>query len=246
MSARAKAQSDKIDRLMEEASEALVAMRYFDAERTCVEALSLAHQGHDYERMGRIVMPLQEARRQRRQMACDVKKLIRIEVYSDLEVLLTGAQAIKPGCYLLAPPLVGADARELRERALADNIPVLVAAREPETRLGLWPIVTVGPLTVRTKIPPPKKIDASWVQKACESLGDAAVAQIDPGECAADRVDHVMELLAAVVDHEKLHQSLRSACDEAHRDAVEEAARPKRASNRKVEEEEEFVEDDEV
>lgn len=246
MSARAKAQSDKIDRLMEEASDALVAVRYFDAERMCVEALSLAHQVHDYERMGRILMPLQESRRQRRQIACDVKKLIRIEVYSDLEALLTGAQPIKPGCYLLSPPLVGADARELRERALADNIPVLVAAREPETRVGLWPIVTVGPLTVRTRIPPPKKIDASWVQKACESLGDAAVAQIDPGECAADRVDHAMELLAAVVDHEKLHQALRAACEEAHRDAVDEAARPKRVNNRKLAEEEDFADEDEL
>lgn len=230
---------------MEEASEALVATQYFDAERLCVEALSLAHQAHDYERMGRILMPLQEARRQRRQQACDVKKLVKLEKYSDLEVLLTGVQPIKSGCYLLCPPLVGADARELRERAISERVPVLAVAREPETRLGLWPVVMVGPLTVRARIAPPKKLDANWVQKACEALGDAAVAMIDPGEAACDRVDHAMELLAAVVDHERLHQALRAACEEAHRDAVEEAARPKRPSNRKVEEEEDEFGDDE-
>ena len=226
MSGRVKAHAAKIDQLMEQASAELAATRAFEAERTAVEALRLAHQSQDFNQMTRILMPLQEARRLRRQQACDVKKVHRVSTYEALESLLNGSVALKPGCYLLEPPLVGADARELRERGLAERIPVLVVAREPETRLGQWPVVTVGPLTVRTRLAPPKKLDASWIQAAAEAIGEAAIAQLDPEESAESRVEHAMDLLAAVVDHERLHQVVRSICEEAHRDAVEFAARP--------------------
>ncbi|MFN3311207.1 MAG: ABC transporter permease, partial [Thermomonas sp.] len=42
---------------------------YFAAERLCLEALELAHKACDYERMARICLPLQEARRQKRDLA---------------------------------------------------------------------------------------------------------------------------------------------------------------------------------
>lgn len=220
MSGRANAVEHKIDRLMEEASAALAATRYFDAERLALEALHEAHQTQDYERMARIVLPLQESRRLRRQQAIDVKKLTRLKEYPELEALLTGQKAIKPGCYLIEPPLVGADGRELRERALAEGVPIFVVVREPETRLGEWPIVAVGPVTVRTRIPPPKKADVGWVLKAGEALGDAAIARIDPHDAASGRVEHYLEFLSAFADHEKLHEGLLLACNEAHHDAV--------------------------
>lgn len=246
MSARAKAHAEKLDRLMEEASAALVATQYFHAERLAAEALSLAHQSRDFERMARIVMPLQEARRLRRQQAADSKKLTRIDNYPAFEALMTGTEPLKPGCYLIEPPLVGADARELREKGLHDEVPVIVLAREPETQMGLWPVVTVGPLTVRARIEPPgaKKIALSWFLKAFEALGDAAIAQIDPEEAAEDRVEHAMDLLAAVVDHEKLHQTLRAACEEAHRDAIDDAARPRKGRKPALGEDGEPLDDD--
>lgn len=236
MSARLKTLLDKADRLMEEASEALVATRYFDCERKASEALALVHQSHDYDRMGRIVLPLQEARRLRRQLACDVKKVVRVDSYPELEGLMTGAKPIKPGCYLLEPPLVGADGRELREKALSADIPVLVIVREPQSRLGLIPIVAVGPFTIRTKVDPPKKVDVAWIQSAAEALGDDALSLVDPEECAADRVDHIIDLLAAFPDHEKLHQALAAACTEAHHDVL--TAPPKRTRSAAADEKE--------
>jgi hypothetical protein len=220
MSGRTKTADHKVDRLMEEASAALSAMKYAEAERLSLEALHEAHQAEDYERMGRIVLPLQEARRQRRQQAAEVKKLSRIKEYEDLESLLTGQKAIKRGCYLLEPPLVGADGRELRERSLAEGVSVFVVVREPQTRMGEWPIVAVGPVTVRTRIPPPKKVDVGWILRAGEALGDAAIGRIDPHDSAAGRVEHYLEFLSAFPDHEKLHEGLLLACHEAHHDAV--------------------------
>lgn len=217
--ARAKSAA-KIDQLMEQASEALVATRYFECERLSKEAMALAVQVHDYERLSRIVMPLQESRRQKRQQATDAKKLTRIDDAQALEALLSGTKPIKPGCYLIEPPLVGADGRELRERADAEEVPIMVLTREPLTRTGLWPVVAVGPATTRTKLPPPspKKLDVAWVIHASEALGDVGLAGLDPTDLAADRADHLLELLATIVDHEKLHQALAEACAAAARE----------------------------
>lgn len=228
---------------MEEASAALVETRYFDCERLAGEALALAHGAADFERMARIALPLQEARRQRRHLAAGVKKVTRIDSYDALEPLLAGGKAIKPGCYLVEPPLVGADGRELRDRAIAEHVPALVVVREPLTRLGLWPIVAVGPVTVRTRIAPPKKSpDVTWLLNAAESLGDAALQAIDPEESAADRVDHLLELLAAVIDHERLHQALAGACAEAA--ATAHTERKKAPAGELDEDFEELEEDD--
>jgi hypothetical protein len=225
VTAKPKAAESRADRLMEDASRALAGARYGDAERIAADALHHAHQESDYERMARIVLPLQEARRLRRQQAADVKKVTRIDAYEDLEPLLTGTKPIKPGCYLIEPMLVGADGRELRDRALADDVPVFVINREPPDALNRWPIVAVGPVTVRTRLQPPKKLDVAWMLAAGEALGDAALARLDPADDAASRADHLVELLAAVIDHEKLHQALIAACEEAARDA---AAAPKK------------------
>jgi hypothetical protein len=147
--------AQRIDAMMEKASRALVARRYFEAERLCAEALQIAFNHQDYERMARVVLPLQEARRQKRDLAIDAGK-----------VYVVGAQwteesPIRPGCYLVVPPRVGMDGRQLRERADEKQVPIVVLTREPTTRTGHWPIVALGPVTVRVKVPPPTADDLS-------------------------------------------------------------------------------------
>lgn len=204
--------ANRIDTLMERASGALAKSRYFECERLANEALELAHVAHDYERMARILLPLQEARRNRRLAAIDRKRI------TVLEEMPAEEASIQPGCYLVQPPLVGADGRELRERALHDDVPVLVVVREPKTRVGLWPVVMIGPITVRDRITPPKnesKVDMAWFIAASEALGDAAIAEVDPDLAPADRVAALLDRLNTVVDHEKLHQELMDACKAA-------------------------------
>lgn len=134
---------------MENASRALVQRRYFDCERFCLDALERAFIAADYERMARILLPLEEARRQKRQLAIDAGAVF--VVNADVP---TG-RALKPGFYLVCPPRVGIDGRLLREAANKKKIPAVIIVREPASRDGMWPVVSIGPVTIRTKVPPP-------------------------------------------------------------------------------------------
>ncbi|MDX2116529.1 MAG: hypothetical protein SFZ24_13040 [Planctomycetota bacterium] len=246
MAGRAGAHELKIDRLMEEASLALAEARYTDCERIAREALEAAHLARDFDRLARVVLPLQEARRQRRLAAVDTKKLHRLSTASQIEPFLTGTERIEPGCYLIEPTLVAMDGRELRDRALADGVLIFVLVREPQTKLGQWPLVAVGPATVRARVAPPKRVTISWVEQAGEALGDAALELVDPTEPADDRVDHLMDLLSTVVDHEKLHQALLHAAQEAHRESLAEPKRGRRRGAKPEPEEELSAEEEEL
>lgn len=221
---------------MDRASRALAEMRYFEAERQCARALDRAYRSRDYERMARIVLPLQEARRQIRQLATD-SGWTGLVGSLEPDPLAAGA-----GCYLVQPPLIGADARILRELTRAAKVPALVLTREPLTRDGKWPVVAVGGvLTLRVRLDPPWPLtrdDASptkdrppgappvsWFEAAAEALGDEAIRRLRPDEPAAWQVDDLMEFLDAHPDHEKLHQRLDEACRRA---ACEPAPRGRR------------------
>ncbi len=205
--------ADRIDELMDQASDALVRTKYFEAERLAAEALQLARQAEDFERMARIIMPLQEARRQRTLQALATKKVTVIASESAIPT------KIKPGCYLFQPPLVGADGRRFRLAALEAEIPVAVLTREPLTQLRMQPVVAISPgFTLRTKIDPPKNYDQpemEWFVRAMEELGDWAVGTIDPEMDVIRRLDTLLLRLDAHPEHEGLHQALRATCEEA-------------------------------
>lgn len=227
-----------IDRLMERASAALVATKYFEATRLASTALSRAHAASDFERMARITLPLQEARRQIREQAVDTGFSFILAKLSQIP------ETPEPGCYLFQPPLIGADAKAFREASLAQGIPVLVITREPLTREGKWPVVSVGTVSVRTRIDPPVPLEriettvckdsygpgseppsARWFVAAEEALGDSAIARLKPEDPAAWRVDDLMEFLDAHPDHEKLHQRLAENCRQAMKEDLPEGRR---------------------
>jgi len=220
------ARPNAIDVQMERASNALVAGRYFEAEKTALAALRRAYTAGDFERMARIALPLQEARRQKRQLAVDSGARF---IYATLSGRRAGATQ---GCYLFQPPLIAADAKLFRETADAKQIPVLVVTREPLTREGKWPVVGVnGTISVRTRVDPPWKLErvesvvckdsvdeasdpppAAWFEATAEALGDAALARLKPDDPAAWRVDDLIGFLECHPDHEKLHQRLADEC----------------------------------
>lgn len=225
----------RIDQLMTRAGEALVGRHYFETERLCVEAMTLAFQFQDFERMARITLPLQESRRLKRQLAAD----------AGMVAIVDGEMPARPrpGCYLVRPPRVGLDGRMLREMADQAEVPVIVLVREPRTKAGTWPLVALGPVTIRAYVAPPvppsadapaprgrkkpaRKPDpvedpdriappVEWFLLAGEVLGDAAIASVDPGRPPASRVEELWLRLQAFPDHEKLHQALAAACQEA-------------------------------
>ncbi|QOI99655.1 MAG: hypothetical protein HRU70_03855 [Phycisphaeraceae bacterium] len=222
---------ERVDDIMERASEALASASYIACESLCVKALARARAAGDFDTMARVCLPLQESRRQLRHAAVD----------SGLCFVQTSlprkGSDLTPGMYLAQPPMIGIEARRLREKAHAAGVPVLVVCREPMTQAGLWPIVAVGEgglmdtVSYRVRIRPPEGVvpaetgitkdvmasppDAAWMLAASEALGDAAIASVDPAAPAAWRADDLLFALGAIPDHEKLHQRLADACREA-------------------------------
>jgi hypothetical protein len=222
-----------IDTLMERASEHLGAADYFRAEEMCLRALSRARAIGDFERMARIVLPLQESRRQQMLAAIDSGGRFLID-------RLPGqADGLAPGLYLVRPPAIGADANALRLMLRGRRVPAVVLAREPMTRAGLWPLVMVIPgglvdsLSLRLQVAPPPGVvpqagvpsrdnssvppPAEWYVAASEAMGDAAIARFRSVEPAAHRADELFDALSALPEHEKMHQELAAACREASR-----------------------------
>ena len=121
---------------------------------------------------------------------------------------------LTPGCYLFEPMLVGANARELRDRAEALGVPVLVLAREPGTQTGLWPVVMLGPVTVRTYVRPPadNKPTPQWLLESLRALGHAALERADAIEKHDDRIAALAELLQVCPEHDELYEALMQAC----------------------------------
>ena len=138
---------------------------------------------------------------------------------SIVDEAITEDSKVEPGCYLVRPPLVGADARRLRLAALAQESPIVVVCREPTDMLGQIPIVALGRgFVVRTKVEPPdhpEHPDLPWLQSALEALGDWAIDSIDPELEITRRVNTLLERVEAIPEHERLHQALEEACRDA-------------------------------
>ena len=203
----------QIETLVRQATDALGASAWFDAELAASKAMSSCRARTDWDMMIELALILREARKGRRSSSL-VKGAVRIlneDIPEDME--------FTSGRYLIQPPRVGADARRVRLQCLEDEIPTLVVCREPTTTTGLVPIVAIAPgTTVRTKIKPPsneRKPTAAWFQSALDALADAAMDRIDPEQDVERRIDAILGCLDAVPDSDALHDMLVDACREA-------------------------------
>jgi hypothetical protein len=214
------AQSKTIQDLHEKARQALDESLAFEAERLAAKALQLARQERLFDRMAEVVSTIQEVRRARIAPALATGRVVVLDEPFDDQV------TIRPGCYLIRPPLVGADARRLRLLAHSREISVAVICREPSTQLRLCPIVAISAgATVRTKIDPPEdpdQPDMDWFLDAMHALGDWAIETLDSGSDVEKRLDALLSRLDAIPDHDGLHECLRETCLEAEREATEE------------------------
>jgi len=207
---------NEIDTTMGHASEALATGSSLHAAMLCRDALHMARSRGDFERMSRICMPMLEAHRAVRLDALAAGPAKVISSGSDIDGLP------EMGCYLFAPMLVGADARQFRTAANAAGIPVFVLTREPQMSNGLWPVCGVGERVVRIRIQPPSNedlIDPQWFNYASEQLGDQAIEDAnnagEPDDPAAWRVDDFLDRIDACPEHEKFIKALADACKAA-------------------------------
>jgi len=202
--------TEPIAPLMEAASRALASMDYLGCEARCLEALARARAAGAWAEYARILLPLQEARRQRRMIACEAG-VFGVSDPGDLTDL-PGA-----GCLVVLPPLTAEDAARAEADAHAARRHVEVLHVTRDRSADRWAVASFRGPSVGCTVPaPPNRTpDVRWYLEASEALGDAAIAQVEadadapPG--SVRRVDRLEAMLAVVVDHEKLHQRLGDA-----------------------------------
>ena len=222
------AMTASMDSLMQSASAALVAMDYLTCEALCTRALAMARQAKDWDSFARILLPLQESRRQRRITAAG--GTIRLGT-----TLLAGEpvewlDTVDAACIVLTHPHDRAGAERLHEAARKQGKYVEVLLADNPASAKTWTIRSfLGP-DVRCERPRPPKVvidrwmaatDATataavdWFLDAAEALGDAALQEVSPDVHGVDRVTALEQRLAAAGDHERLHQSLWEAARQA-------------------------------
>jgi len=213
--------SDPLNALMERASQKLTDMDYPGSEALCLEALSIAKRASNWTAYARIVLPLQECRRQRRMIAADAGVQL-------------GTNACwndpRDGCVAVTRPLNRDAAAKLVAEAAQHGrfVEVLWCDLEPDaaTTAKTWTIATFGEVQVSCDVPAPKDDwlnrrlspgDADflaaghWFIEASEALGDAALAQVQAPPGSLERIEQLERMVAAVGDHEILHQHLADA-----------------------------------
>jgi len=141
---------EQIDSLMETATRALMDTDYAQCERRCLEALGLAKAQQAWDVYARVVLPLQEARRQRRMTAAEGRlRLGSASLEGGPEAWLSEMPG--GGCVVLTRPHGQDDAAKLHELALERELPIEVLWADNDVDAGVW--------TVRSFVEPALAVD---------------------------------------------------------------------------------------
>lgn len=174
-------QRDPIDQIMEEASDLLIRMRYAQCEALCLKAMAMARRTGDFDQLGRIIMPLQEARRWRRQCATDAGVIVITQPMPPAEILRNHPA----GCLLLTGESFSeADEKEIRNIALEQGLDVEVMRLGHDALRALF-------------------------LREFEARGDQRLHEITSGKLSGQaKIDALIALLDGIGDHEIAHQTL--------------------------------------
>lgn len=226
--------------LMEQASQALVHMDYLACEKDCLTALAQTKQAGDWLLYARILLPLQECRRQRRMTAADGWVMLGCK---SAELALNTIRELGPGCLVLTHPITPEQAQdlalELYKRKLYLELLYADQTSDAASVNPHWTLRAIeGPLVTATVNAPPagwlnrvlaenepwpqlesttapaKGIalrPSDWFIAATEKLGDAALASVTAPLGTIERVNQLEACLRVVIDHEILHQRLADA-----------------------------------
>jgi hypothetical protein len=224
------AMSATLDELMGQASAALARQKYAECERLCVEALALARRRSDWDYYARVLLPLQESRRQKRIIAAE--GTIRLGT-ADLDPDPgRWFDRLPAGCVVLTRPHTAAAARELASlarrasrcvevlwadcaasesqwtlRAAAGPAAVCVVASPPAEWIDRW----LGAESRQVLPPLAGRTPADWFLDAREALGDEALRQVRAIPGSVEHMDELESCLDIVADHELIHQHLAAA-----------------------------------
>ena len=176
----------------------------------------------------RVLLPLQEARRQRRQAALDGPILLGTPSDQDIA---TQIKDLEQGCIVLTWPTTSADVVALANEVRLGKQPIELLFADNASISTSWRITSYAGPGLSIDLPAPKSewigqwIDPSsinpptpahWFMQASEALGNAALAAIDALPGSTDYLEALEDALACVDDHEILHQRLASAAKALH------------------------------
>lgn len=182
---------------------------WFDAEDAAAAAVANARAEGNFKGLAEAVELLADARDQRGRAARNGKRVVVLDDAESLEAIN------EPGRYMLRPPLVGRDARDMALTARERRLPVLFLSREPRTKLGRCPVVALGQgVTVRLQVDEPDEPEAPscpWFDAAASALGQRAIDMVDETMPALRRLDALLAALTAVPDHLGLHEAIVDA-----------------------------------
>jgi len=180
---------------MEQASGALARMDYFDCERKCLQAFAAARDDGRWAYLARVLMPLQEARRQLRMLAAEG------------EVVLGADDALTPRTGLMVLD-TAAKAREAYGAARIEKRPLEVLF-VPRKRVR-WTVRSFAGLELEVQVEPPAAPHGSeaarWFIETCETHGDALLRHAEAIADPHERRRAFERAIEAAPHHEKLHQ----------------------------------------
>jgi hypothetical protein len=221
----------ELDAIMEDASTALVRMEYLRSEALSLKALRLARAAGNWAYYARILLPLQEARRQRRIIAAEGwVRLGTSDLSGDPAKWLDTIQA---GSIVVTHPHNAEAAHSLDRLARRRQRYVEVLFADNSSDSPTWTLRSfTGPAVQRDVPAPPRewigrwlkqgdvaktpdgKTPGDWFIDATEALGDAAMESVAPRGDALAKVEALETCLEVVTDHEFIHQHLGAAARE--------------------------------
>lgn len=222
--------TETLDQVMEQASQALAEMSYLRCERLCEQAMTMAVDAGRWTYASRILLPLQESRRQRRMIAADgVIRLGTADVdrASLSQWVWSWIEQHQAGC-LAVDVSDGLNLETIRKQIRDAGFYVELLGIEARGQ-DRWTIcVGHGPDSIRCEVGAPQAsmMDqdvadcdehmqaAGWFLEALELLGDAAYASMKTRVDALQRVAALQRAVTMVGDHELLHQHLGAAMRE--------------------------------
>ena len=198
---------------MELASRHLVNLEYLACEAVCLEVLREVRAASDWATLARVLLPLQESRRQRRLFAVEAGVHVLAEP-SNAPSLSKGAAVVLSG-----------DAATLEARARQARQYVEVLRAEPDAAgvrvapaTGGWSATVPAPAF---PLAPGRVYDEAtaghWYLAAGEAVGDVVLAEAERWPVSADTIDRLLLALDVVGDHELLHQRVAAVASELGR-----------------------------
>lgn len=181
---------------MELASDALARMDYLTCEVKCLQALVLARREQDWDSYSRILLPLQESRRQRRMIAAEaIIRLGSTDLPADPESWLI---ALPEGCIVVTHPHTLEDAKLLRDTAWRRRLYVEVLYADNPASDPIWKLTTFdGPSATCYKPAPP----AAWIDRWLSHSASAPGSSPAPGSSeSADSAGPRLQLSTSPAD----------------------------------------------